>query len=101
MAILVIFTGAGIDQDKYETLRREIGWESAHPPGAIVHAASFDESGDAHVVDVWESPEALDAFVQTHLAPTMQKHGIPQPRVEVYPLHNLDAYSGIERYLLK
>ena len=101
MAILAIFTGPGVTKDHYETLRRELGWERQHPTGGIFHAASFDDAGDAHVVDVWESREALDAFVGGQLAPTMQKHQIPLPKVEVYPVHNLNAYPTIERYMLK
>src|ERR1700739_3095252 len=101
MAILAIFTGPGVTKDHYETLRRELGWERQHPKGGIFHVASFDDAGDAHVVDVWESKEALDAFVSGQLAPTMQKHQIPLPQVEVYPVHSLNAYPTIERYMLK
>lgn len=101
MPVLAIFAGPGIHKDHYETLRSEIGWERRHPTGGIFHAASFDEAGDAHVVDVWESKEALEAFVAGHLAPAMQKHGIPPPKVEVYPIHHLNAYPTIDRYVLK
>jgi len=101
MPILAIFYGPGIQQDHYEALRREIGWERRHPDGGIFHAASFDEAGDAHVVDVWESREALDAFVGGHLAPAMQKLQIPPPQLAVHPLHNLNAYPTIERFMLR
>ena len=53
------------------------------------------------MVDVWESQEALDAFVGAHLAPAMQKLQIPPPQVAVYPLHNLNVYPVIERFMLR
>jgi len=31
----------------------------------------------------------------------MQKLNIPLPDVDVYPVHNLNAYSGIQQYVLK
>jgi hypothetical protein len=67
----------------------------------MVHIASFDEKDVLHVVDVWESQELMDNFVKTQLAPAMQKLNIPFPKVEIYPVHNMDAYSGIEKYILK
>jgi hypothetical protein len=101
MAILAIFTGEGITSEMYDALREEVGWERMYPKGVISHAAAFDEHGNAHVVDVWESPEALDEFVNTRLGPAIQMLGIPQPIVEVYPLYNLNAFAGIQRHLLK
>src|SRR5260370_1447356 len=55
MAIVAIFSGPGMHKQDYDALGREIGWEPHHPHGGIFHAASFDDPGDGHVVDVWES----------------------------------------------
>jgi hypothetical protein len=52
MAILAIFSGKGLSKTMYESLRPEVNWEKNHPAGAFFHACSFDEKGDAHVVDV-------------------------------------------------
>ena len=101
MPVLAIFSAPAMRQDQYELLRREIGWERLQPVGGILHVASFDAAGGTHVVDVWESPEALDAFVQQRLAPKMQAHQIAPPSVEVYPVHNLNAYGAIERFILR
>ena len=98
MAILAIFTGKGISKDAYDKVRKEVNWEQQYPEGAIFHAASFDEQGDAHVADVWASAEALDAFVQSRLIPAMQKLNVPPPQVEVYPAHNINAYAAIDQY---
>ena len=99
MTILAIFTGKGITSDMYDTLKAEVDWEHQQPQGAIFHAASFDDAGDAHVADVWSSPEELDNFVNTRLVPAMQRHNFPLPEVSVYLVHNIDAYSGVQPYI--
>jgi hypothetical protein len=100
MAILAIFTG-NISKSQYEALRREVNWEKQQPQGAIFHVVSVDDSGGVrHVADVWESAEAMNAFVEQHLAPAMQKLQISPPNVEVYPTHNINAYKSIEKYII-
>lgn len=100
MPILAIFTGHGFTKDMYESLRPEVGWEHNNPKGGIFHVASFDESGNIHVADVWESAEFMNEFVATCLAPAMKKLNIPMPKVEVYPAHNVNAYKSIKQYTL-
>jgi quinol monooxygenase YgiN len=42
------------------------------------------------VVDVWSSEEALQAFEQNEeFRRVLQDAGLPEPRLRVYPLHNL------------
>ena len=101
MAILAIFTGKGFTKEHYEGLRKEIKWEQNHPIGAIFHAASFDDKGDAHVADVWASPEEMNQFVNSRLMPAMKKLNIPPPTVEVFPAYNVNAYPAIDKYKLK
>jgi hypothetical protein len=90
MAVLAIFTGK-ISKSQYESLRKEIHW-------AVFHAAGFDDGGHLHVADVWESPEAMNAFVEKTLGPAMKKLGISQPEVVVYPVHNMNAYQAIDKH---
>jgi hypothetical protein len=97
MAVLAIFTGK-ISKSQYESLRKEIHWEKEHPAGAVFHAAGFDDGGHLHVADVWESPEAMNAFVEKTLGPAMKKLGISQPEVVVYPVHNMNAYQAIDKH---
>ena len=101
MPVLAIFTNPAITKGHYEALRKEVGWEAKPAPGGIFHAASFDDKGGIHVADVWESPEALNQFVSSRLTPAMQKLGIPAPAVEVYPVHNANAYQAVTRFVLK
>ena len=100
MPILAIFTGEGLTKNMYETLRKEVRWEHKHPTGGIFHAAGFDKSGNIHVADVWESVESMNEFVNGRLIPTMKRLNIPPPRVEVYPVYNVNAYPTINKYSL-
>ena len=101
MPVLAIFTGTGITRQMYDSVRKEIRWESQHPAGAILHVASFDESGNLHVADVWESAELMDAFVKSRLVPAMQKLGVPPPNAVVFPTFNINAFSGVEKFRLR
>ena len=97
MAILAFFTGT-ISKNEYEMIRREIDWEHNPPAGVLFHAASWDEAGQAHVADVWESPEQMNDFAQNKLIPAFVRNKIQPPSVAVYPLYNLDAYKGLAKY---
>jgi hypothetical protein len=101
MAILAIFHAVGATADMYQALRREVAWETQHPVGGMFHAAAVDEQGDVRVADVWESAEALQAFVEQRLMPAMIKLGVPPPQVSVYPTLNINALPAIEPHILR
>ncbi|WP_354644557.1 hypothetical protein [Kitasatospora camelliae] len=57
--------------------------------------AWFDAQG-LHVTDVWDSPEAFEAFMAERLAPAIDKAGIPgAPRTAMTPLHRRFVAPGI------
>ena len=93
MTIMAIFTGKGFTKDMYERLRKEVGWETEPIDGWIMHAACFDELGDIRMTNVWESTEKMTEGFVSRLMPVMQKIGIPEPRVEVYPAHNVNVFT--------
>lgn len=101
MAVLAIFEGRGITKQMYESLRPEVKWETNLAPGGLIHACGFDEEGNLHVADVWESMESMNTFVTTRLMPAMTKLGIPPPAVSVFPVHNVNMYPDAKRFLLK
>lgn len=101
MPVLAIFTGKGFTKAKYDALRGEVKWETDHPVGGIMHACGFDDAGDLHVADVWQSADEMNAFVGARLMPGLQKLGIPAPSVQLFPLHNLTAYSVIKSMVAK
>ena len=40
-------------------------WEHKHPKGGVLHAASFDDAGNIHVADVWDSAEDFLASLES------------------------------------
>lgn len=100
MAILAIFHAPDINIDNYEKLRREVDWETRQPPGAMFHAAAFDEKGHLRVTDVWASAGEMEQFLQLRLQPALEKLGLSIPEFEVFPVHNLNAYPTLDKHLL-
>jgi hypothetical protein len=75
----------------------EMGVDAKLPPGGIVHA-HFEKDGRAHGVDVWESVEAFEQFVQSSLMPAMAKVAaargfdsskMGEPEVTITEVHRL------------
>jgi hypothetical protein len=98
MAIHLITRGEGFTKDLYEKGRKEVNWEGNPPPGLILHVASFDNSGNIHVSDIWESEDQWNNFLNTRLMPYMQKNRVPPLKTEIFPIHNVNALSGIDSY---
>jgi hypothetical protein len=89
------FSGSGIKE--YDEVMKHLGLESPGvtgvdndwPAGIISHVAGTAEEGWC-VVDVWETQEAFDSFMQGRLGPAIAKAGMPEPqvtRIEVYNRH--------------
>jgi hypothetical protein len=53
------------------------------------------------VADIWESEEQLNNFVSNRLMPVMQKGGVHAPKVEIFQISDVSAYSGIDKYRLR
>ena len=72
----------GIKQDQYDKLLTAVNWEENIPKGAIFHTAAFDKRG-IHVVDLWDSTEEFNSFVEKRLMPEVKKMGITDmPQVD-------------------
>ncbi len=98
MPISAIFTG-NITKQMYETLKKEVKWDQNPPAGLISHSAAFDEPGNSiHVADIWESEQDLNNFVENRLIPVMKNHNIPIPKSEIFQIHEINVYPGIDRY---
>lgn len=98
MAILGIFTGDGFTKQMYEDLRKEVDWEHKHPKDVILHAAGLDDSGNIRVVDVWESEQDLNNYVNSRIKPVMERINAPMPKGEIIPIHNVNAFQGVDTY---
>jgi hypothetical protein len=101
MTILMITRGEGFTKDIYENARKEVNWEGNPPPGMVLHAASFDNSGNIRVADVWESEDQWNNFLNTRLMPYMQKAKVPPLNTEIFQIHNINALPGLDSYKLR
>ena len=77
----------GATPKQYNRMREKLDWENNLPDGGIQHVAWFDDRG-MNVVDVWESEEQFNAFIQKQVMPAVQDLGIPeQPEVQIDEAH--------------
>ena len=91
MAACLIMQFAGVNAATYEAVMKELGLRGANPDwpsGIISHVAGFDSDG-MYVVDIWDSQEDFDAFVESRLQPAFEAvGGLPMPQVTTFDVHN-------------
>jgi hypothetical protein len=83
MAITVLLEIPGMDQGMYEKLIQKLQSTGAAPVGRLYHIASVKPDG-LLAVDVWESPEKLQAFAGA-LVPILLELGVAPKEPIVYP----------------
>jgi hypothetical protein len=89
MAVVMRMQWAGVTPEQYDELRDLVDWETVAPAGGKYHIAFFDD-GMFNVVDVWDSAEQFQAFVETALMPGVAKVGVAgEPVVTIVPAHRV------------
>jgi hypothetical protein len=88
MAVVMQMHWPEISLDEYEQARQKVDWENDLPDGAIFHVAWMADDG-FRVVDVWESSDDFDRFVQDRLMPVVAGElGVTsEPNVTITPAH--------------
>jgi hypothetical protein len=77
----------GATPENYDAMADKLDWEKNPPDGGVQHVAWFDGTG-MNIVDVWESEEKFNAFIQGQVMPAVQELGIPgQPEVQIDQAH--------------
>ena len=64
----VVLIARAPSRNAYEAVHQEVGGVAA---GLIVHTAS-EVDGKVRIVEVWESRQHLDEFIQTKLGPVLE-----------------------------
>ena len=101
MSVVIITEPEGVTVDMYDAVNQRLFGEDDTPPdGLIVHTAG-EVDGNLRVIDVWESREAHDKFVQERLGPaieaTAREAGAPmderEPKRTIYDAHNVQILA--------
>lgn len=86
--VIVIFDVPGMTAAQYDQVMKDLDAAGAgSPQGRQAHYAA-PKAGGWLVVDIWDSPDALNQFAPT-LMPILAKNGVTPPQPQVYPAHNL------------
>ena len=87
MPILMQMFWENIKPEQYEKLHSGSRYSTDTPKGAIFHTAAFDKNG-MHIVDLWESENDFNSFIEKRIMPEVKKLGITDmPQVEIYKVH--------------
>ncbi|MDX6234870.1 MAG: hypothetical protein QOH68_4002 [Nocardioidaceae bacterium] len=84
----------GPPREVYDTVGKIVDIESNRPPGLILHAANELPAGNVQIVEVFESEEALQNFINQRLLPAIAEAGFSEladsaPAVATYELFDL------------
>ena len=89
MAVVTVLEFPGMTRDQYERVGAML--TGGAPEGILYHACGPVADG-WRIMDVWESREAFDRFVDEAYVPAVQRVGGPEPsRREVIPAHHAGA----------
>jgi hypothetical protein len=89
MAFAFLVNPPSMTASQYDDVMRALDAAGAgDPPGRLYHAC-FGSGDHLRMLDVWESREALDAFVQTLLGLPGEWEGIDPGELEAAELHNM------------
>ena len=75
MAVGLIFDGSGVSEAQYRQVLEQVMRDNRPAPGLLHHAAGPSEDGFC-VIEVWESQEALQQFIDERLGQALQEAGI-------------------------
>ncbi len=87
MAICRIYEVEGATLDQYDAVDAKL---PDTPEGAKYHVAGAIDGGFC-VVEVWESREHVERFLQGPLGAAMQEAGVPEPKITEFEVHSLQG----------
>jgi hypothetical protein len=81
--------------EQYDQVHEKLDPESNPPEGLILHAGADIGGGKMRVVDIWESDDAWQTFLENRLGPAVVEmmgpppEGAEPPPIEVHELRDL------------
>ncbi|MER6251920.1 MULTISPECIES: hypothetical protein [unclassified Streptomyces] len=96
MAVVMTFSWPEITPDVYDAVRQKVRWEEDTPDGCVLHAAWFVDGG-LNVMDIWESQDHFNRFIEARIAPVLKGElGVQSdPEPKFYPLHRRFVAPGV------
>lgn len=91
MAIAMMIDNPQGSQELYERTRAELDLQE-RPAGGILHLAGPSPNGGWRVIEVWETPEDAQRFVEDRLRPAWRAIGHSPPQgvePEFWPVHSV------------
>jgi hypothetical protein len=80
-----------VTPELYDKVRETVNWEGDTPDGALFHVIWFEDGG-ARVLDLWDSAEQFQSFVENRLMPGVREAGIEgEPEVQFHDSHRVFA----------
>jgi hypothetical protein len=93
MAVTLFMRIPELTVAKYDRMMAGLELDASPPAGSILHIAS-ESVGAVNVVEVWQTAQAAESFVQNRLQGAVRAEGVKEPlssRIE--PLYNMFAPS--------
>jgi hypothetical protein len=94
VAIATYFHPKNMTLKQYYEVHRLLSESGNASPDTRIHHSCFGEDGDLMVFDIWESPEAFQAFGEV-LMPVLSKVGIDVGEPTVMPIERLDQSARV------
>jgi hypothetical protein len=93
MAIAAYFHPKNMTIEQFEEVHRRLTAVGSAEPAGRLHHSCMGADGDLMVYDVWESPEAFEAFGAV-LMPIVAEVGIDVGEPAVMPIHRLQQTAS-------
>jgi hypothetical protein len=88
MAVCLVIDVVGGSVEQYDAVKQKLEESGGMlGEGQTFHAAGPTDDGFA-VIDVWNSRDDFDRFMQGRLGEAIQEAGVPQPQIREIPVHN-------------
>lgn len=82
-----IYDIPGATLDQYDQVDQQVG--PAKPDGVHLHIAGQTDGG-VHVIEVWDSTDAIDRYMQTGLGEALEQANFPEAHITDFEVHKLD-----------
>jgi heme-degrading monooxygenase HmoA len=75
--------------EAYEQMAQHLLPRIKDRPGFLLHISGTVEGGGYSVIEVWESEELFNRWIEEEVMPAGQQAGVAVPSTEIYPVSNV------------